>query len=379
VKDSLSRTARICVIGSTSLLPILVLPVMVGGFVDLLGLSESEAGWLASAGFFGAAGMALPLAFRIHRLDLRKLAWLGLLLMAVTDGISISAASLPITLLIGLRMVSGAASAAAYGAVMSSFASWREPDRAYGFFMAVQFAVSAVGLFLLPHWLPDVGIAGLFGLFTIADVLALLFVTAMPDRQERKSRAELGAIEWKIIFTATALAVLVAIGLFETANMAQFTYVERIGVDWGLQAGEIGFVLGLATLLGIPAAFSVTWIGSRFGYFRPILVAVIIESLALVMLMQAADFYTYLLATSLLAIGWAVALPYFQGLEASLDKGGSVVVAGAFATGAGGFVGPAGAAMLVSPGHYNTMLMAIIVCMALVVVFTLFVTLRLPE
>ena len=49
--------------------------------------------WLASAWFLGSALTALVTAFRIHHLELRRLAWLGLLMMAVADGISISAAS----------------------------------------------------------------------------------------------------------------------------------------------------------------------------------------------------------------------------------------------------------------------------------------------
>lgn len=377
MRDPLNRTVHIALVGCVSIMPLLVLPVMVGAFVDAMGLGERDAGLLASAGFLGAAAAALILAFRIHHLDLRRMTVLGLVIMVAADGASIAAAALPLYVLVALRFISGAAGAAVYGGVMSAYAAWREPDRAYGLFMALQFAVSGAGLFLLPMAIPHLGVAGIFALFTLLDLGALVLARALPDNVERAGRIVGDKLEWQIIFTLTALACLLAIGLYETAQMAHFTYIERIGVAVGLDAGQIGLALGLSSLLAIPAAFAVTWIGSRFGYFIPIAAATLVQVLSVALLMRADSFADYLLITCLFAMGWAFVLPYFQAIEARIDPGGSVVVAGSFATGAAGFIGPAGAAMLVMPGDYWRMLMAILVSLLVVIAMTRFVTHRL--
>ena len=126
----------------------------------------------------------------------------------------------------------------------------------------------------------------------------------------------------------------------------------------------------------MPAAFSVTLIGSRFGYYRPLLFAAGLQITSLFMLLSPVGARFYSLAVILMSIGWAMSLPYFQGILARLDRGGSVVVAGGFATGAGGFLGPAVAAALVGPGRYGLMLYTVIACLVLANVMARVVTLR---
>ena len=72
--DNLKPFCIYSVIGTISILPLLILPAMIGILVDQSALSESFAGWSASVNFFGGALIAILMAFRMHRLDLRKTA-----------------------------------------------------------------------------------------------------------------------------------------------------------------------------------------------------------------------------------------------------------------------------------------------------------------
>lgn len=379
IKDNIRRTALLAVLGSMTLMPLLVLPVMVGSFVDYLGLTESEAGYLASAGFLGSAVSAIYVSLRIHHLDLRRLASLGLVLMIFADGASSAAVQMPFWALVALRFISGVGGAAAYASVMSAYANWREPDRAYGLFMSFQFFFSAVGLYGLPWMLPDSGISGMFILFAVLDVAALALVSQLPEAHERRGAGSGAPLEWHVIVAGTSVLCLFGIGLFEAANMANFTYSERIGLSFGLSSQEIGLVLGAVTVLGIPAAFGVFLLGSRFGRFGPIMVTALVQSTALFLLLTGTGHATYITAMCLLAIGWAFALPYFQAIEAEIDPGGSVVVAGGFATAFGGFAGPAVAASLVSPGSYSNMIFAAMGAYFLVVILMRLVTRRMTR
>jgi MFS family permease len=375
-KDNLRRTVLLSFLGSISLMPLLVLPVMVGSFVDYLALSDSEAGYVASAGFLGGATAAIVISLRIHHMDLRRMAYAGLGLMVVADGGSIAAAQMPFWLFVILRFLSGIGGAAAYASVMGSFAGWRQPDRAYGLFMAIQFAFSAVGLYGLPWILPQTGVAGILVLFTVLDVLALFLVTHLPTVAERSGKGIKATVEWRVIFAATSILCLIAIGTFEAANMASFTYADRIGVSFGLEGEEIGLVLGVATMLGIPAGFGVYFVGSRFGRFKPIMVAILVQVGALILLLSGGGQSSYVLAMCLLAPCWGFALPYFQAIEARIDPGGSVVVAGGFATSFGGFVGPAVAASLVSAGNYESLIITAGVSLFVVIALMRVVTFR---
>jgi hypothetical protein len=183
-------------------------------------------------------------------------------------------------------------------------------------------------------------------------------------------------VEWRVILATTSILCLLAIGLFEAANMAHFTYADRIGVSFGLKGGEIGLVLGLATMLGIPAGFGVYIVGSRFGRFKPIMLAILIQVSGLLLLLNGEGHARYVIAMCLLAPCWGFALPYFQAIEARIDPGGSVVVAGGFATSFGGFVGPAIAASLVSAGNYNHMIITASVSLFVVIALMRVVTLR---
>ena len=353
-----ARIFALSILGSVAIVPLLVLPVMVGSFVDYLGMTESIAGWAASASFLGGALAAFVLSLRIHQLDLRRLAWAGLLVMLVCDAACIAAASLPTWTFFALRFFSGVGAAGAYASVIAAFARTREPDRAYGLFMAIQFAGSAVGLYGLPFLLPHTGIGGLYITFVITELVALSFVGSLPDRNERQAQAVPDMIEWRILLRRTSLVCLLGICFYEAANMSHFTYAERIGLSTGLGNEQVGAVLGIATILGIPAALMVVWLGERWGHFVPVLIGASCQFLALLLLVLIPSPAVYILAMCMLASAWAFSLPYFQAIEAELDPGGSVVVAGGFATSLGGFIGPATAAILVLPGAYNNMLMA---------------------
>jgi MFS family permease len=375
-KDNLRRTVLLSFLGAISLMPLLVLPVMVGSFVDHLSLSDSQAGYVASAGFLGGALAAIFISLRIHHVDLRLMAYTGLGLMVLADGGSIFAQHMPFWMFISLRFLSGIGGAAAYASVMGSFAGWREPDRAYGLFMAIQFAFSAAGLFGLPWILPDTGVAGILALFTVLDILALFLVVRLPAGTERRGAGLKATVEWRVILASTSLLCLLAIGLFEAANMAHFTYADRMGVAFGLEGEQIGLVLGIATMLGIPAGFGVYIVGSRFGRFRPILAAALIQAAGLFLLQSGQSQTTYVIAMCLLAPCWGFALPYFQAIEANIDPGGSVVVAGGFATSFGGFIGPAIAASLVSTGNYGQMIITAGATLFVVIALMRVVTLR---
>jgi len=160
------------VIGAISIMSLLLLPAMIGLLADDSALTEPQAGWSASINFFGAALIAMVMAFRMHHLHLRQVAMLGFALAAMSDFAAAFYLDQP-TFFMTIRFVSGLGSGAAYTAVLASFARSPDMDRGYGMFVTLQFIVSGLGLYALPVFSDQLGASGLFMGLAGLEVLGL--------------------------------------------------------------------------------------------------------------------------------------------------------------------------------------------------------------
>ena len=161
-----ARTVYASILGSVALMPLLVLPGMVGGLVDYAGFSESQAGWVASAGFGGGALGSIFAGLRIRHLDPRRLAVAGLVMLAVFDGLSVLVNPLPAAAFVLMRFLAGFGGMIAYSAVMATIAALPKQERGYGIFMVFQFGISGLGLWGLPYVFPVVGVPGMYAIFS---------------------------------------------------------------------------------------------------------------------------------------------------------------------------------------------------------------------
>jgi DHA1 family inner membrane transport protein len=349
------RITMLAILGSISIMPLLILPTVVGALVDLASFTESEAGWTAAVGGLGGAIGAIVIALRIRHLNPRKLAIIGLIAMIFFDALSMLVGEVPTSVFITFRALSGLGGAAVYAAVMTSYASMPNSERGYGIFMVLQFGLSAAGLYALPMIIPNIGVSGLY--IGMA-VIALVGFTMVSSVMTRSAEANEPAIDISQLIKPAAILAMIGIGLFEAANNMHFTYAERIGVNFAIDHETIGEMLGFATLLGMAAAFAVVWLGDRFGELKPILAALLTVCVGLLILNQGSSESVYLITMCMLSVAWAFGMPYFQAFEAKLDPDGSVVVAGGFFTSGGAALGPAVAATMVVPGDYSAVLLA---------------------
>jgi predicted MFS family arabinose efflux permease len=353
--DNLKSFCIYSVIGTISILPLLVLPAMIGILVDQSALSESFAGWSASVNFSGGAVIAIVMAFRMHHLDLRKTATLALAIAALAD-VASGFTPQQATWFLAARFVAGIGAGAAYTAAVASFARFKNVDSGYGIFITLQFIVSGIGLYVLPVYSASVGVSGMFLLIAAMDVLALMLARYLPGKAIDSWVGPTPRSEFKVLLAAATLFGLLGFGLFEAANTAQFTYVERLGVSFMYSDQQVGIALLIASLIGIPGAFSIIFLGNRFGRTGPLAFGIGVAIAGLLILTSTQHLWSFLLGTSCLGFSWAFCLPYIQGLLASLDPNGSAVAAGSSTATIGGAAGPALAALIVVDGNYQRVL-----------------------
>ena len=347
-----ARLWLIGLLGCVTVIPILVGAIITGVLVDYGGFSDRAAGLTSGFGAIGSVTIALVCALFMHRLPLRKLALSGLLLAVATN---LGAAFLyeDRALFYGLRALNALGDGAAYAAVMSAYARESSSERGYGLFMMLQFGLAGIGLWALPTFLPDMTVTQMYLGFAVSQILVLPLIVHLPADAADVAGISIRGDEWRLLLSLGALAGLVALCFNEASNIATDVYLERIAVLAGLDDGEIGSALGIASVVGVPGAFAILLVGGRFGHALPVLVGIAVGAVSLLGIMAAESYLAFLVYTCIHSFTWAFTTPYIQSILADLDPGGAVVTAGGIASGAGAGIGPAAAAMLVTAEDYS--------------------------
>jgi len=337
-------------------MPLLVLPAMIGVLVDNAGMSEQWAGWSASANFMASAVVGLFMALRVHRLNLRRLSTWALTFAIVADLASgLTAGST--MMFFAARIVAGIMLGVTYVAAVSSFARLDGFERGFGLYVTLQFIVSGLGLYVVPVYADQLGTMGLFGGFAVLDLLALGFARFLPAEKADSGGKSEDRNELKILLGLTAIMAILGFAAFEAANNAQFTYIERFGVFLGVSDQQIGFSLLIASLIGIPGAFSIVVIGHRFGTRGPLAFGIAIAMTGLTILLFANSYVAYFIGSCCMGFSWAFCLPFIQSFLASIDRKGSAIAAGTSFSTLGSAIGPGLAAVVVADNAYGNVFM----------------------
>jgi predicted MFS family arabinose efflux permease len=339
------------IIGTVALMPLLVLPAMIGVLVDNAGMSDSSAGMSASLNFLGSAIVGILMAVRVHHVNLRQVATIALALAVLADVASAVTAGESVGFFV-VRFAAGVMLGATYVASVASFARMDGYERGFGIYVTMQFVVSGLGLYVIPVYADELGATGLFGLFAVMDTIALLLARALPDDKAAHSVLGESASEFKLLLTAAAIFAILGFAVFEAATNAQFAYIERFGVAINISDHDIGVSLLVASLVGIPGAFSIVLVGRRFGTLRPLLFGIAIAVTGITVLLNTQSYSGYFIGSCCIGFSWAFCLPYIQSLLAAIDRKGSAIAAGTSLSTLGSAVGPGIAAMVVAGGNY---------------------------
>ncbi len=345
----------LALLGCTGIIPILIGPIIVGVLVDYGGFSDREAGLTAGYGAIGAVAVALICALTMHRLSLR---WLGLfgVMLAATAHLGAANFYEQRGLFYLLRIAGAVGDGAIFASVMSAFARESQSERYYGMFMMLQFALAGLGLWGLPTFLPHMTPEQMYRAFFTLNLLTLPIVMLLPSRPADVAGLAIRGEEWRLLLTVPAIGGLAALFFFEASNVGTDAFMERIGVLANYSDKQIGMVLGIASALGVPGAFAIMFVGSRFGHRLPVLAGISVGVVSLLGIVNADSYSEFFIWTCIHSVSWAFTTPYIQSILADMDRGGAVVTAGGIASGAGAGAGPAAMAMLVNAENYSGVL-----------------------
>ncbi|EAW39887.1 major facilitator family transporter, putative [marine gamma proteobacterium HTCC2080] len=350
---SLSQTTLISAIYPVGPAAIIVMPMIVGGLIDSYGFSEQQAGAVASA-----EGVGLVLGLLMAALWVRTVRWRSSLFVGLAGYALLNFGSSMAeghTQIMALRFLSGYIGGCVFAIVVAALGDNREPDRAFGIGQAVQGLLMGLLFMLAPLLMSIFGVNGVFYMMAALALLAIPFLPRFPQSGVIQTAVTDSNGGGKTPVKVIALLYLSLLGgfVYYLAVFGFWGFIERIGMQAGLEQDAIGLALGVSQLAAIMGALIAAGAAQRFGRFMPLLVALLGQLCVLWLLVgQFSSLAFYAGACAYQGL-YVMATSYQLGVVATLDNKGKFIVIMTALQGLGAALGPSIAASLVSDGDYS--------------------------
>jgi predicted MFS family arabinose efflux permease len=326
----------------------IVQPGFVQGLVEHLGFDERSAGYAASIEVWGITATTLLMTFFAHRFNWRKVIAGSLLLVALSNLLCIGIHDQ--TTFVLLRFLAGVGAGSLISLSFTTVGLTTNPDRNFGYLIMWVLLYGAVVLYLMPTAYALSGMTGVLLFFAAFPLTALPLVNAFPSDGDTAAAVEADAVNLPWSLKSLALAAMLA---YFVAQGVAWAYLFLIGTAGGLPEQHVATALTLSQIAGVAGALLPAAIGSRLGRWRPLTVGIFGGALALVFLIGRFEYVPFTIWVCAYNFFWNMTHPYLLGSMASFDRRGRVVVYAVAMQMLGLAVGPALAATVISPSHYD--------------------------
>jgi len=325
----------------------IVQPGFVQGLVEFIGLTDKQAGYIASAEMWGIAITTVVMTFGSHMVNWRHIFAVSLLIMIA--GNVMSTMTIDFQAFLMLRILTGLG---AGGLVSLSFAViglTDDPDRNFGYLIMWVLIYGAFGLLAMPTAYALVGMTGVLWFFALFAACALPVVRFLPISGEARAQVEEDAINLPAGLKALALVAMLSYFL---AQGVVWAYLFLIGIAGGVTEQGVANGLTISQFLGIAGAFTAAMLGNRIGRSAPLTVGILAGATSLLFIIGEFDFLVYAVAVGVYNYAWNLVHPFLLASMASFDRRGRVVVYAVAMQMIGLAIGPYLAATVISEGVY---------------------------
>ena len=347
--DGLLACVLLAFLATAGLFYVNIMPALVAGLIDGLGFTNRQAGLVGSANVYGAACGALVAVFLVRGLPWRRVEVVALLLLLTIDLVSTQVkAAEP---LMALRFVHGVVGGTSVGVGLGVMARTAIPDRAFGMLLTVQYGAGGLGIMFLPGLAQQYGPKVLFlslAAFTTVTLLMLPFLAAYPPRE----KAAAAIREPGLVRRLPLVRTLIAVFLFQAANMGLSAFIIPLARHYGLADHFISRTIGVANWIGALGSIAVIWMAGRVGRTIPIASVLLLSIIGTAAFLASQYQLVFIAANIVTAIGWSFLIPYFFGMCADFDPAGQSATLAGFFSKMGLASGPAAAAFLLGQDNY---------------------------
>ena len=322
-------------------------PGFVQGLVEYLGLSEQNAGYVASAEMFGIAATTVLLSFISERISWRNCLVISSALCAVGNFASVGQNDPQV--LAAVRFVTGVGSGGLISLTFTMAGLTDRTDRNFGLIITWVLIYGALGLLVMPTAYHVVGMNGVLTFFGLFCASSLFFIRHMPD----SGHAHADVAKQRDYPALVRRSALVAILIYNAAIGIVWAYLFLVGIEANMGEQEVANALTVSQFLGIAGAFLVVMFEKRFGRVWPLVISIVgIAAFIYVLVgeLEASGFWTAVCGFNFL---WNLSMPYLLATLADFDHRGRTVVHGVSMQMVGLAIGPFVAAQLLAGGGYN--------------------------
>ena len=343
--------------------PLVVQPMVVGAMVDLLGLTERQAGIVASVEL---VGLTLGILAMIPVMSSAPRTALALFAVAAITGANLLTCFVSsFTWLLPTRFLSGIGAAAAFCLYLNMASSDEQPEHVFAIVNAISITYSGILTLLAPYLLHAGGLPGLLLTLCLMTLLALLTIPWVirygpqsyrlqsyrlqsygpqshgPQSSRTTSISRFTSLPSRVMLLLAMMLLLYA------GHGAIWAYQERIGVAAGLDEHAVGKWLGLSMLIwGVGGSLLARLMSMSIGRMWPQVISLGASCAAVLLLVYGSTPAAFAISCGLIAFSWFYGLPYQMGLLAARDPKGRAALAGVMMSTGGMALGPAIAALL---------------------------------
>jgi len=371
--DSLQASLLLAFLSSAGLFYVNIFPAITNALMEGAGLSTVDAGQITSANAMGAAFGALFVTLLIRRIPHWKMASVALLVgLICMDIVTIMQESTAI--LVPLRFGHGFIGGSLVGLGFSVIARTSRPSVAFSLLLVVQYGGGALGLWLLPPLVPSYGPYVPFYaliIFCVVTLCMMPFLAAypLPARKTVADITEPGAAKIRVFPLSLTL---LALFLFQAANMALFAFIFGLGEHYTLEMDFMSPTLGIANIVSIGGAVLAVYTGIKYKLLKPLSLALICSALGTCIFLFSDTQVVFLIANCITGMAWAFCIPYFLTMSARFDEAGQMAALGGFASKMGLACGPmVGGYVLATDGSYPMLIVmaAVVIGVCIAIAF----------
>ena len=322
-------------------------PGYVQGLVEILGMTEEQAGRIASMEMFGLAATTVLLSFISRQVHWRRFTMICV--GVCTLGNLASIGQTDFETLAAIRFVTGLGSGGIISLTFTMMGLTKRADRNFGYIIVWVLTYGAFGLLLMPTVFSSVGMNGLLVFFAAFCAAGAYFVRFLPDSGPGETSDESGGNFTPTLKNVTLFAILV----YNIGIGIVWVYLFLVGLEAGMGEQAVANALTLSQFLGIAGAFLAVLLEVRFGRLLPLAIGVIGGAFAVYLLVGDLEVSRYWLAVCAFNFLWNLSMPYLLATLADFDASGRMVVHGVSMQFIGYAVGPWIAAQLLGAGGYD--------------------------
>ncbi|WP_156842126.1 MFS transporter [Novosphingobium aquimarinum] len=312
----------------------MVAPLWISAIITDFGLSAAAAGRVNSFEFMAVAVVSVLVAVNIRRFPTLLTTVVGMVLLLVGN---VASAFTPDEMsLTFARVLCGVGKGLVEAVVFSLVAGTSHPTRSFATLNVAYAVFSTFFFFTVPYAIEREGAVGAFHAMGLVALVGTAFLPFFP--RQPLSHGELDGFSLRQV-PPWGIAAFFVLILLWSGQHGLMAFIERFGDARGMNAREVGQILGLAAFLTIAGPTIARVVETRFGFTPPMLLAITILIGATFVLGHSATRTAFTLAVPLFMLMPLLITPYLMGVLSLADPAGRLSAASSAAMTAGSSMG----------------------------------------